>query len=33
MDITATQIFSHPFRASVVGASGSGKSHMLANLI
>ena len=33
MDITNKQLFTHPFRCSVVGSSGSGKSYMLANTI
>ena len=33
MDITNKEMFKHPFRASIVGCSGSGKSYMLSDLI
>ena len=33
MDIDSTQLFKHPFRCSIVGSSGSGKSYMLSDLI
>ena len=33
MDIKPKELFSHPFRCSIVGCSGSGKSFMLSELI
>jgi ABC-type lipoprotein export system ATPase subunit len=33
MDIDSTQLFKHPFRCSIVGSSGSGKSYMLSDMI
>ena len=33
MDINPKNLFQHPFRCSVVGSSGSGKSYMLSDLL
>jgi ABC-type lipoprotein export system ATPase subunit len=33
MEINSKNLFKHPFRCSVVGSSGSGKSYMLSDMI